>query len=101
MSYYRSPPWVGNDVDNGFSAIHGARYGAYQMLSVPDWDYRIINDYDRMRTMWHTLGNPEDHSRSLGLGLKTRYNMVIADLDSDGSKFYKTVRVPKRDNLIR
>jgi hypothetical protein len=96
---------VGADVEHGLFAIYGARLGC-AMLHFDDWDPVAINDYEGFKTwwrdviakrlalggdhetrLWHEIRREGDRLRR-GLGLK------IADLDADGSIFYKSVRPP-------
>lgn len=96
---------VGADIEHGLFAIYGARLGA-AMVHFDDWDPRSINDYDEFERWWRDviverLALGTDHPRRIlheirreGERLRRGLGLRIADLDAEGSKFYKFVRAP-------
>lgn len=80
---------VGRDVENGFWAIYGARLGTY-MTMLRDWDYRQVQDFDHLRTLWDTFRNDgEDACKNLGDTLRTRLGLQIVEMPADQSAFFK------------
>jgi hypothetical protein len=98
QNYQRLLIWcsVGSDVENGDWAIYGAREGCY-LTNCTDWDYANVRDFEYLTTQWE-----EKYSKIteellpyeiLGLGetLKHELDLEIADLDKNGSKFFRSV----------
>ena len=98
QNYHRLLIWssVGTDVENGIWSIMGAREGCYKTMCT-DWDYSEVRDFDWLTTYWnetHEQSEPEDMTKYinfLGKELKDNCKLEIANLDSAGSKFFKTV----------
>jgi len=98
QNYHRLLVWssVGTDVDNGIWSIMGAREGCYKTMCT-DWDYSQVRDFDWLTEYWNTTheqAEPEDMTKYinfLGKELKDKCGLEIANLDSAGSKFFKTV----------
>lgn len=80
---------VGNDVENGFWAIYGARLGTY-MTMLEDWDYTKVQDFDHLSMLWKSFSQ-DDETACINIGetLKTRLGLPIVNLSSDQSKFFK------------
>jgi len=81
---------VGTDVENGIWAIKGARYGTWNLMFNTGWDYRDVQDFDRLSAIWDSAsiedpnfmgGVTEDLTRRLGL--------KILDLNAEQSAFFK------------
>jgi hypothetical protein len=98
QNYQRLLIWcsVGSDVDNGSWAIYGAREGCY-LTNCTDWDYANVRDFEYLTAQWE-----EKYSKItdkmlpyeiMGLGetLKHELDLEIADLDANGSKFFRSV----------
>jgi hypothetical protein len=98
QNYHRLLIWssVGTDVENGIWSIMGAREGCYKTMCT-DWDYSQVRDFDWLTEHWnltHEQAEPEDMTKYinfLGKELKDKCGLEIANLDSAGSKFFKTV----------
>jgi hypothetical protein len=98
QNYHRLLIWstIGTDVDNGIWSIIGAREGAY-LTNCTDWDYANVRDFDYLTDYWKEKhqGVSADESMSynnfLGQELRTKCKLEIADVDPNGSKFFKTV----------
>jgi hypothetical protein len=98
QNYHRLLVWssVGTDVENGIWSILGAREGAY-LTNCTDWDYSQVRDFDYLTHRWNE--NHEDKESDvttayinfLGNELREKCKLEIANLDSAGSKFFKTV----------
>lgn len=100
---------VGADVDHGLFAIYGARLGA-AMLLFDDLDRKLINDYEAFQAWWREVIAPRlslgvDHDTKLwqeirreGDRLRRGLDLPIADLDAEGSHFYKAVKAPLEDS---
>ncbi|MGI9437047.1 MAG: hypothetical protein ACR2Q4_19825 [Geminicoccaceae bacterium] len=105
---------VGADVEHGLFAIYGARLGC-AMLHFDDWDPGAINDYEGFKAWWRDviaerLGLGLDHQTRLrqeikreGYRLRRGLGLNIADLDAEGSIFYKSIRPPAEidEGLVR
>mgnify|MGYP003630456671 FL=1 len=85
---------VGADVENGAWSILGARMGCY-MTMCTDWDYAQVRDFKYLTTYWleNNLENLDVEAEILkyGTDLKSELGLEIADLDAEGSKFFKSV----------
>jgi hypothetical protein len=98
QNYHRLLIWssVGTDVENGIWSIMGAREGCYKTMCT-DWDYSQVRDFDWLTEHWnttHEISEPEDMTKYinfLGKEIKDKCGLEIANLDSAGSKFFKTV----------
>jgi len=98
QNYHRLLIWssVGTDVENGIWSIMGAREGCYKTMCT-DWDYSQVRDFDWLTDYWNTTheqaepGEMTKYINFLGKELKDRCGLEIANLDSAGSKFFKTV----------
>jgi hypothetical protein len=98
QNYHRLLIWssVGTDVENGIWSIMGAREGCYKTMCT-DWDYSQVRDFDWLTDYWnstHEQAEPEymtKYINFLGKELKDKCGLEIANLDSAGSKFFKTV----------
>jgi hypothetical protein len=98
QNYHRLLVWssVGTDVENGIYSILGAREGA-ALTNCTDWDYANVRDFDWLTNYWneHYENSSEEEKTNqinfYGKELKEKCGLEIANLDSDGSKFFKTV----------
>ena len=88
---------VGQDVTNGTWAIYGAREGL-SMTMLSDWDYVNVRDFKYLNELWAGRDTmPEDvvHEEIFRLGSELQNELdvpiAIQPLDSDQSKFFKTV----------
>jgi len=96
---------VGQDVPNGIWAIYGAREGL-SMTMLSDWDYVNVRDFKYLNELWAGRDTmPEDvvHEEIFRLGSELQNELdvpvAIQPLDSDQSKFFKTVyQNPARSN---
>lgn len=101
QNYHRLLVWssVGADVENGIWSILGAREGAYKTL-LTDWDYANVRDFDWLTEFWNEnhaqlkLEKMTEYINFLAQELRDKSKLEIANLDSDGSKFFKTVYNP-------
>jgi hypothetical protein len=101
QNYHRLLIWssVGADVENGIWSILGAREGAYKTL-LTDWDYANVRDFDWLSEFWnetHGQAEPEEMTKYINFlaqELRDKSKLEIANLDSAGSKFFKTVYSP-------
>ena len=98
QNYDRLLIWqtVGEDVEHGFWSLLGAREGCY-MTNLTDWDYTNVRDFEYLTTLWDENHKGQDialakaQSQFYGSEIKSRLGLPIADLDADGSKFFKSV----------
>lgn len=98
QNYHRLLVWssVGTDVENGIWSIMGAREGCYKTMCT-DWDYSQVRDFDWLTEYWNTThkqaepGEMTKYINFLGKELKDKCGLEIANLDSAGSRFFKTV----------
>lgn len=105
---------VGADVKNGLFAMYGARLSSAH-LAFDDWDHTLINDFDSFRRWWFEVILPRvglgvDDGRLLrheirreGKRLRQGLGLLLADLDEEGSRFYKLTHAPeaKTGRMIR
>lgn len=92
---------VGADVDHGVWAMYGARLGA-TMCNLTSWDHRQIGDYDWFSDFWEGIKNDDPQTRMIEEGdkLRSMLGLEIADLDPDGSRFFKRTYInPSRKAL--
>jgi hypothetical protein len=87
---------VGADVKNGLWSIYGAREGCYR-TNCTDWDYSQVRDFDWLTSEWENhyskISDDMLPYEIMGLGETLRHELKldIAELDSSGSKFFKSV----------
>lgn len=81
---------VGMDVENGEWAIYGARLGA-SMCNLTQWDHTMIRDYDWFSSFWEKEKEKDPILSAIDEGKKLRseLGLNIADLDQNGSRFFK------------
>ena len=90
---------VGSDVENGMYAILGAREGLYKTMCT-DWNYINVRDFDYLNDYWDKTKHADlssievsERVEELGVSLRNHLQLPIAidPLDSEQSKFFKTV----------
>jgi len=98
QNYDRLIIWctIGADVDNGIWSMLGARAGCYKTMCT-DWDYANVRDFEYLNKLWtEEFVDFEGHEvydevEELGKKLRADLGIEIAELDSYGSNFFKTV----------
>jgi hypothetical protein len=81
---------VGADVENGFWSIYGARLGTWMTMLQSNWDYRNVQDFDSLASLWEEFKNDSaDHCTSIGDQLRNKLSLPIVDMDPEESKFFK------------
>ena len=81
---------VGADVDNGFWSIYGARLGTWMTMLNNGWDYRQVQDFDKLAVLWAEFKDHEpDNCTGIGNILRQKLSLPIVDMDADESKFFK------------
>jgi hypothetical protein len=81
---------VGADADNGFWSIYGARLGTWLIMLQTNWDYRDVQDFDKLASLWLEFkDDTPDHCTSIGDQLRNKLNLPIIDMDPKESKFFK------------
>jgi hypothetical protein len=115
-NYRRLLVWhsVGADSENGLWAIYGSRLGTLMTLFDTSFDYINVRDFDWHDKNWKNnvqpkfagdnLSNREicvatgwewnrellkEEIKKLGIELRSRANLQIAELDDNGSRFFK------------
>lgn len=88
---------VGNDIINGNWAMLGARTGAH-MINNLNFDHTKIADYDWFQEHWEETYNLyrdegmfEQRMQALRTELTRNMQLRIADLDNEGSAWFKSV----------
>jgi hypothetical protein len=85
---------VGADVENGLWSILGAREGLYKTMC-RDWDYAEVRDFEWLNNYWKEVeartSDVQKHIKKIGEKIKRDLDIEIADLDAEGSKFFKAV----------
>jgi hypothetical protein len=90
---------VGRDVENGWWAIYGARLGTY-MTMLRDWDYRQVQDFKYLKTLWESFKNDTDDACiSLGETLQRKLALPITEMNADQSRFFKHHYKQSQKNL--
>ena len=81
---------VGADNPNGLWAIYGARLGTF-MTMCEKWEYRDVQDFDRLKKLWETFGklDPVTEINKLTKPLQNRLGLPITLLDDNASQFFK------------
>ena len=126
-NYKRLLIWssVGADVENGLWAMFGTRLGAYMTnLARDSFDYKNVRDFRWHDAFWQQSVQPQftggseickatgwtydkkklqDEIFKLGEVLRTRLNLEIAELDANGSKFFKEswINPPRLGALVK
>ena len=98
QNHHRLLIWcsVGADVENGIYSILGAREGA-ALTNCTDWDYANVRDFEWLTNYWnehYETASDEDKTKQInfyGNELREICKIEIANLDSAGSRFFKTV----------
>ena len=95
QNYQRLLIWcnVGADVKNGLWAMYGARLGCY-LTACTDWNHTQVRDFDYLTDYWkkHVEHiDVGDELEGIGNNLRQNLNLEIAHLDSDASRFFKSV----------
>ena len=82
---------VGRDIENGIWAILGARMGTYMLMLNPTWDYKEVQNFDALKTIYDTIDghNPEQIAGRIATDLSTQLDLPITMLDETASKFFK------------
>lgn len=101
---------VGMDTLNGLWAMYGARLGCYMTNLSKDWNYTLVRDFEWHNNFWSNeimpkfAGSKETCTRSgyawdssklqeeiknLGRLLRQDLDLDIAELDEQGSRFFK------------
>jgi hypothetical protein len=98
QNYQRLLVWcnIGADTKNGTWSMLGAREGAY-LTNCTDWDYTQVRDFEYLTGYWNSMykdtdeAAANDKSVATGALLQAKTGIEIADLNADGSKFFKQV----------
>ena len=82
---------VGRDVDNGAWAIAGSRMGTYMTMITPQWDYRAVQDFAELETLWATVKdeNPEMVAGRVAEDLATQLDLPMVTMLGPESRFFK------------
>jgi hypothetical protein len=90
---------VGQDVENGWWAIYGARLGTYLTL-LRNWEYSQVQSFEHLRQMWESFKKDDYQAcKNVGETLRRKLNLKIVDLDADQSKFFKEFYSKSHKNL--
>jgi hypothetical protein len=82
---------IGRDVEHGVWAMAGARQGTYMTMITPQWDHRVVQDFDELEKLWCTVkdSNPEMVAGRVAEDLATQLDLPMIMLDAKASKFFK------------
>lgn len=81
---------VGKDVENGWWAVYGARLGTWMTMLNKEWDYRDVQDFDKLAQLWAEFKNDTpEHCTDIGNQLRQKLSLPIVDMTDDASKFFK------------
>lgn len=112
---------IGSDAQNGLWAIYGARLGCVMTnIRTKDWDWRNVRDFEWLNTFWSENVSPKFQAigngnvgdqictytgynwnicdltkeiANLGKEIRDELGLTIADIDDQGSKFFKAVYI--------
>jgi hypothetical protein len=82
---------VGRDVDNGIWAIAGSRMGTYMTMITSQWDYRTVQDFAELETLWNTVKdtNPDVLAGRVAEDLVTQLDLPMTTILGPESAFFK------------
>jgi hypothetical protein len=82
---------VGRDVEHGIWAIAGARMGTYMTMITPQWDYRLVQNFDELAKLWDTVkdSDPELLAGRVAEDLVTQLDLPINMMLEKESAFFK------------
>ena len=84
---------VGRDVENGIYAILGARMGTYMTMITPTWDYRQVQDFDYLASLFETINGPEHLPETIAARISSdlinQLDLPITMMNEAESKFFK------------
>ena len=82
---------VGRDVEHGIWAVAGARMGTYMTMITPQWDYRTVQNFDELSTLWNTVkdSDPELLAGRVAEDLVTQLDLPINMMLEKESAFFK------------
>lgn len=82
---------VGADEENGYWAMYGARLGTYMTMLDPTWNYKNVQDFDKLTEVWNKIKivDPIEELFELGKILETQLDMPSAYFSPKQSKFFK------------
>lgn len=87
---------IGADAENGKWAMLGARQGCH-MTNCTDWDYVQVRDFDYLTQFWQdNVKDTVELDKELsyyGRELKNMLDLETANIDEEGSKFFKAVHL--------
>lgn len=98
QNYQRLLIWmnIGADVKNGLWAMYGARMGCYYTMCT-EWDHIQVRDFEYLKGLWTEEASKTNDDNlleslsDLGQKLKTQLQLEVADINPDGSEFFKKV----------
>lgn len=80
---------VGQDVENGWWAIYGARLGTY-LTVLRQWNYHKVQNFDELKSLWNSFSKDDlSACQNLGETLRRKLNLPIVDLAPEQSQFFK------------
>jgi hypothetical protein len=111
-NYKRVLVWasVGSDVDNGLWAMYGTRLGIQMANFDKNFDFTLVRDFDWHSDFWkreiadkfkgqdglckgtgwtYSIEKLKQEIYKLGQDLRNRLDLEIAELDQNGSRFFK------------
>jgi hypothetical protein len=89
---------IGQDIENGWWAIYGARLGTYLTL-LRQWDYSKVQSFDELKSLWNSFSkDTQDTCESLGKTLKLKLNLPIVEMNAEQSKFFKSFYATNHKN---
>ena len=81
---------VADDVENGISAIYGARLGTY-MTMLTDWDHDNVMWYENYPTIWEEYKDKDPYNEAtlIGESLSNKLGLPMCTFTPEQSKFFK------------
>lgn len=82
---------VGSDVENGYWAMYGARFGTF-LTMLSDWDHTNVQWFDNYPELWKEYSEGKDPKiamEDVGSQLQNKLGLPICTLTPEQSKFFK------------
>lgn len=85
---------IGADVEHGYWATYGARYGTYKVMLDENWDYTQVQDFDALNNIFETEVSPDKdvrvvHWNHISEEMRSKLNLSVVNMSPAQSAFFK------------
>jgi hypothetical protein len=82
---------IGRDANHGIWSIAGSRMGTYMTMITPQWDHRVVQDFEQLEQLWATVQdtNPEILAGRVAEDLATQLDLPMLTMLGPESAFFK------------